>query len=96
MSVLGDFESMRLYRKRALKFEQLADACLIAEVRYRYRLIAHHYIELANAVERSDKARIAPRLDALRARREMMSERGSMRVGQNGRVTAGVVARAVS
>jgi hypothetical protein len=22
---------------------------LIAEVRYRYRLIAHHYIELANA-----------------------------------------------
>jgi hypothetical protein len=80
MSVLGDFESMRLYRKRALEFEQLADASLLTDVRYRYRLIAQHYTELANTVERSDKARITPRLDALRARREMISERGSIRV----------------
>jgi hypothetical protein len=81
MSVLGDFESMRLYRKRALEFEQLADASLLTEVRYRYQLIAQHYTELANTVERSDKARITPRLDALRARREMISERGSLRMG---------------
>jgi hypothetical protein len=81
MSVLGDFESMRLYRKRALEFEQLADASLLTEVRCRYRLIAQHYTELANTVERSDKARITPRLDALRARREMISERGSVRAG---------------
>jgi hypothetical protein len=81
MSVLGDFESMRLYRKRALEFEQLADASLLTEVRYRYQLIAQHYTELANTVERSDKARITPRLDALRARREMIGERGSIRVG---------------
>ena len=78
MSVLGDFESMRLYRKRALAFEELADACLLTQVRDRYRLIALHYTELANAVERSDKARISSRLDALRARGEMISEHDSM------------------
>ena len=67
MSVLSDFESMRLYRKRALEFEQLADASLLTDERYRYRQIANHYTELANTVERSDKAR----LEKLRARREM-------------------------
>jgi hypothetical protein len=71
MSVLGDFESMRFYRKRALEFEELADACLLNEVRDRYRLIAHHYSELADMVARSDKARMTTRLDALRARREI-------------------------
>jgi hypothetical protein len=82
MSVLRDFESMRLFRKRALEFAELADASLLTEVRYRYRVIAQHYAELANAVERSDKARIAPRLDALRARRELINERGALRAGQ--------------
>jgi hypothetical protein len=39
MSTLGDFESVRLYRKRALEFEELADASLLTEVRHRYRMI---------------------------------------------------------
>jgi hypothetical protein len=76
MSVLGDFESMRLYRKRALEFEHLADASLLTDVRYRYQQIANHYTELANMVERSDKARINSRLKGLRARRKMVSEWG--------------------
>jgi hypothetical protein len=76
MSVLSDFESMRLYRKRALEFERLANATLLTEVRYRYRQIAYHYTELANTIARSDKARVSSRLEALRARREMVSERG--------------------
>jgi hypothetical protein len=74
MSVLSDFESMRLCRKRALEFEQLADASLLTEVRYRYRQIAHHYTQLANTIARSDKARINARLEALRSGREMVSE----------------------
>ena len=69
MSVLGDFESMRLYRKRAAEFERLADSCSLAEVRYRYRLIANHYAALADTVERSDKARVTRRLEALKAKR---------------------------
>src|SRR6516165_34326 len=69
MSVLGDFESMRLYRKRAAEFERLADSCPLAAVRSRYRLIAHHYAVLADTVERSDKARVTRRLEALKARR---------------------------
>jgi hypothetical protein len=69
MSVLGDFESMRLYRKRAAEFERLADSCPLAAVRSRYRLIARHYAVLADTVERSDKARVTRRLEALKARR---------------------------
>jgi hypothetical protein len=76
MSVLGDFESMRLYRKRAAEFERLADACLVADERNRYRLIAHHYTELADTVERSDKARVTRRLETLREIREADSHRG--------------------
>jgi hypothetical protein len=81
MSVLGDFESMRLYRKRALEFEQLADASLLTDVRCRYRQIANHFAELANMVERSDKAKMVPRLEALRAGREKISD--PIKVGQN-------------
>jgi hypothetical protein len=69
MSVLSDFVSMRLYRKRALEFEQLANASLLTEVRNRYRQIAYHYTELADTIARSDKARISSRLEDLRARR---------------------------
>jgi hypothetical protein len=82
MSVLSDFESMRIYRQRALEFARLADASLLSDVRYRYQLIANHYAELANTVERSDKAKTTPRLEALRARREMISERRSVRAGR--------------
>jgi hypothetical protein len=70
MSVLDDFESMRLYRKRAAEFERLADACLAADERNRYRRVAHHYTELADAVERSDKTRVTQRLEALKEIRE--------------------------
>ena len=82
MWVLSDFESMRFYRKRALEFEQLADASLLTDERYRYRQIANHYTELANTVERSDKAKINPRLEALRARRH---EHHSIRAAQKPR-----------
>jgi hypothetical protein len=71
MSVLGDFESIRLYRKRAAEFERLAESCPLTEVRHRYRVIAHHYAALANTVERSDKARVTRRLEALKAKRRL-------------------------
>jgi len=51
MSVLDDFERMRLYRKRASEFEWLADNYSISSVRLRYRIIARHYTELANREE---------------------------------------------
>ena len=76
MSVLNDFESMRLYRKRAADFERLANGCLVADERYRYRLIAHHYTVLADTVQRTDKARVTQRLESLRAMREEFGQRG--------------------
>ena len=73
MSVLNDFETMRLYRKRAEHFERLADRCSVAEERQRYRLVAHHYNALANAVQRTDKARVNQLLERLRAARKEVS-----------------------
>lgn len=61
---------MRRYRERAAEYEHLADACSVAEIRYRYRLVAHRYTELADMVERSDKARGTQRLETLREMRE--------------------------
>jgi hypothetical protein len=52
MSVLNDFESMRLYRKRAEHFERLADGCSVAQEQYRHRLVADHYTVLADTVQR--------------------------------------------
>ena len=75
MSVLNDFETMRLYRKRAEHFERLADRCSVAEERQRYRLVAHHYNALANTVQRTDKARVNQRLERLRAARKEISRR---------------------
>jgi hypothetical protein len=63
MSVLDDFERMRLYRKRASEFEWLADN---SSVRLRYYIIARHYTELADRQEQSDKARISERLERVR------------------------------
>jgi hypothetical protein len=77
MSVLGDFESMRLYRTRAAEFERLAGACLVADEQYRYHLIARRYSELADMVERSDKARVTQHLETLRAMREEIAQRGA-------------------
>lgn len=70
MSILNDFENMRLYRKRAEHFDRLADDCLVAEERYRYRRVAHHYTALAEIVQRTDKARVTERLARLRSMRE--------------------------
>jgi len=76
MSVLNDFENMRLYRKRAEHFERLADGCLAAEEQYRYRRVSHHYTVLAEIVQRTDKARAIRRLESLRAMREEIGRRG--------------------
>jgi hypothetical protein len=76
MSVLDDFESMRRYRECAAEYERLADACMVAEVQYRYRLVAHRYTELADMVERSDKARVTQRLEALKEMRESNGQSG--------------------
>ncbi len=83
MSVLNDFESMRRYRKRAAEFEQLADACLAANVRYRYRVIAHHYTELAGSLERCDKVRVTQALEALREIRKANGQRGGHHAVEN-------------
>jgi hypothetical protein len=74
MSVLNDFESMRIYRKRAEHFQRLADDCLVAEEQYRYRLVAHHYTVLADTVQQTDKARMAQCLQSLRAMREEIGQ----------------------
>jgi len=70
MSALDDFERMRLYRKRASKFEWLADNYPISSVRLRYRIIVSHYTELADCEEQSDKARISERLERVRLKRK--------------------------
>jgi hypothetical protein len=74
MSVLDDFARMRLYRKRAAEFEQLADTTLVTVAQRRYRTIARHYRELADREERADKARMAEHLELLRLRRREAAE----------------------
>jgi hypothetical protein len=75
MSILNDFESMRLYRRRADHFGRLADRCSVTQEQYRYRLVEHHYNVLADAVQRTDKARVAQRLESLRAMRKEIRRR---------------------
>jgi hypothetical protein len=71
VSLLDDFARMRLYRERASEFELLAENEPLSEVRLRYRIIARHYRELVDRDERSDKAKMAERLELLKlARRE--------------------------
>ena len=74
MSVLDDFARMRLYRNRASEFELIAEAESLPEARRRYRIIARHYMELADREERADKARIAQTLEQLRAKRREAAE----------------------
>ena len=69
MSVLDDFARMRLYGTRASEFELLAETEPLREVRFRYRIIARHYRELANREQQADKARIAKHLALLRQKR---------------------------
>jgi hypothetical protein len=70
MSVLDDFERIRLFRNRASEFELLADTEASPAVRLRYRLIARHYRDLAEREEQADKARIAERIKRVRLRRQ--------------------------
>jgi hypothetical protein len=57
MSVLDDFERIRLFRP-------------IPSVRLRYRTIARHYAELADREEQADKARMIYRIKGLRLQRQ--------------------------
>jgi hypothetical protein len=70
MSVLDDLLRIRLYRKQAAEFYWLADNAPLPSVQRRYRSIARHYNELADREERSDKARMAERLNELKLQRE--------------------------
>jgi hypothetical protein len=70
MSVLDDFVRMRLYRERASEFELLAETEDSPDVRFRYRIVARHYRELAAREEKADKARMAERLERLRIQRQ--------------------------
>ena len=74
MSVLNDFARMRLYRTRASEFELLAETEPLVEARLRYRIIAHHYSELAAREERADKARVAEHLELLKQKRRQAAE----------------------
>jgi hypothetical protein len=69
MSVLDCFVRIRLYRKRAKEFEQLARATQDLAVRHRYHLVAKRYRELAEFENQSDKVGVAKRLKAMRQER---------------------------
>ncbi len=69
MSVLECFVRIRLYRKRAEEFEQLAWATQDRAVRHRYHVVAKRYHELAEFENQSDKVRVAKRLEAMRQER---------------------------
>ena len=58
-----------VYRKRASEFELLAESEPVLEVRFRYRVVAQHYRELADREKRSDEVRVAERLKLLRLQR---------------------------
>jgi hypothetical protein len=68
---------MRRYRERASECELLAENEPLPEVRFRYRIVARHYRELADRDERNDKAKMVERL-------KMLKSSGSSRVGARG------------
>jgi hypothetical protein len=74
MSLIDDFVRMRRYRERASKFELLAENEPLSEVRLRYRIIAHHYRELADRDERNDKAKMVERLEMFKLARKEAAE----------------------
>jgi hypothetical protein len=65
---------MRLYRERASEFELLAETEQLLEARLRYRVVAHHYSELADREEQSDNTRMAKHLELLRLKRRQAAE----------------------
>jgi hypothetical protein len=86
MSVLDDFVRMRLYRKRAAEFDELADTEGFSAIGRRYRSIARHYKELAEREESLDKARMAERLELLRVKRQAVAARAALAAESGGRV----------
>ena len=62
-------KSVYLLRKWATK--RVAQGRL---TRFRYRIIARHYRELANREEQADKARMAQHLELLRLKRRKAAE----------------------
>jgi hypothetical protein len=66
---------LRLYRDRASEFELLADAEVSPTVQRRYRIVAHHYRELAEREEQADEARMAERLKQLKLQREQAANK---------------------
>jgi hypothetical protein len=92
VSLLNDFARMRLYRERASEFELLAENEPLSEARLRYRIIARHYRELADRDERSDKAKVAERLELLKLARRQQQNRHfsiSLRLARNCRRQSG-------
>ena len=77
MSVLDDFVRMRLYRERASEFELLAEIEVSPNVRFRFRIVARHYRDLANREEQADKARMAERLERLRLQRQQAAAKAT-------------------
>ncbi len=74
MALIDHFVRMRLYRERASEFEVIAENEPLSEVKLRYRIIAHHYRELADRDERSDKTKMAERLEKLKLARRDAAE----------------------
>ena len=76
--MLDDFVRMRLYRKRAAEFDELADTEGFSVIGRRYRSIARHYKELADREESLDKARMAERLEQLRLPRQKAAAQSTL------------------
>ena len=92
MSVLDDFERMRLFRKQAAEFHSLADNVAAPSERRRYQSIARHYSELADREEQADRARMAQRLAELRLRRQQAADRINSRAASSGPANGNVAA----
>ena len=73
MSVLEVLLRIRRHRSRAAEFRALAEASVSPDVRSRNLAIAEHYGALADAEERSERAKVIERLESLKADRQRMA-----------------------
>ena len=73
MSVLDVLVKIRRYRSRAADFRELAEASANADLRDRNLAVAEHYSALADAEERSERAKVIERLESLKADRQRMA-----------------------
>ena len=78
MSILDDFERILLYRKRASKFELLAETEVSPDVRLRFRIVARHYRELAEREVEADKARMAELIERARVQRQQTAPKATL------------------